>query len=184
MTPGIVSGGPPEPTADTLLVQGGYNDATGDIGLRLRLAWNAGTDQQINTAFNFKVSILPGYDPYYITDATLWLATASAAGTGLVSATENIFDSDFMGSCLASLGSSSKDDDYGVYLLDESLLCAEGAPTQVKEMWVRTGVTVQGGTNGSAGLHEVFMLYSQIPEPATILMLGLGSLVLLRIRKR
>ena len=182
---GIASGGPPTPSAVTVMVQGGQNDATGDYGLRFRLAWNAGSDDLINAGINFKVSILPGYDPYYITDATLWLATASAAGTGLVQATENMFDSDFMGRCVASLGASSEADDYGAFLMDSSLLCGpDGNPTQMKEAWVRTGVSVQGGSNGSAGLHEVFMLYSQVPEPATIMMLGLGSLALLRIRKR
>jgi hypothetical protein len=182
---GIASGGPPTPSDVLVLVQGGQNDATGDYGLRFRLAWNAGSDDLINAGINFKVSILPGYDPYFITDATLWLATASAAGTGLVQATENIYDADFMGNCVGSLGASSEADDYGVFLMDNSLLCGSGGvPAEMKDIWVRAGVTVQGGSNGSAGLHEVFMLYSQVPEPATILMLGLGSLALLRIRKR
>lgn len=181
---GISSGGPPTPSAATVMVQGGQNDATGDYGLRFRLAWNAGADQLINAGINFKVSILPDYDPWFIEDAVLWLATASAAGTGLVQATENIFDADFMGNCLASLGASSQADDYGVFLMDNSLLCASGEPVQVKEIWVRMGVTVQGGDAGSAGLHEAFMLYSQIPEPATILLLGLGALALVRKRRQ
>ncbi len=182
---GIASGGPPTPSPVTVLVQGGQNDATGDYGLRFRLAWTAGSEDLINAQINFKVSILPGYDPYYITDTTLWLATASAAGTGLVQATKNIYDAEFMGRCVASLGASSEADDYGAFLMDDSLLCGPGGvPAEMKEIWVRTGVSVQGGSNGSAGLHEVFMLYSQVPEPATIMMLGLGALALLRIRKR
>lgn len=181
---GIVSGGPAEPSAVTVLVQGGQNDATGDYGLRLRLAWNAGSDQIINAGLNFKVSILPGYDPYFITDSTLWLATASAAGTGLVQASVNIYDADFMGNSLTALAASAQADDYGVFLMDSSDLMLHGNLAQFKDIWVRTGITVQGGSNGSAGLHEVFMLYSQVPEPATILMLGLGSLALLRRRKR
>jgi hypothetical protein len=182
---GIASGGPPTPSDVTVMVQGGQNDATGDYGLRIRLAWNAGSEDLINAGINYKVSILPGYDPYFITDATLWLATASAAGTGLVQASENIYDADFMGNSLTVLSASAEADDYGAFLMDSSLLCGpSGDPAEMKEIWVRTGVTVQGGSNGSAGLHEVFMLYSQVPEPATILMLGLGSLALLRIRKK
>ncbi len=178
---GIVSGGPPEPSAVTVLVQGGQNDATGDYGLRLRLAWNAGADQLINASLNFKVSILPDYDPYFITDATLWPATASAAGTGLVQASENIYDADFMGNSLTALAASAQDNDYGAFLMDSSYFVSNA---QEKEIWVRTGVTVQGGSEGSAGLHEVFMLYSQVPEPATILMLGLGALALVRKRRQ
>jgi len=181
---GIADGGPPEPSAVTVMVQGGQNDATGDYGLRLRLAWNAGSDQVINAGINFKVSILPGYDPWFIEDAVLWLATASAAGTGLVQATENIYDADFMGNSLTALAASAQDNDYGAFLMDSSDLMLHGNLAQFKDIWVRTGVTVQGGSNGSAGLHEVFMLYSQIPEPATVFLLGLGALALLRKRRQ
>ncbi len=179
---GIATGGPPTPSAVTVLVQGGQNDATGDYGLRFRLAWNAGADQLINASVNFKVSILPDYDAWFITDATLWLATASSAGTGLVQASENIYDADFMGNSLLALAASAEDNDYGAFLMDSGDLMLHGNLEQFKEIWVRTGVTVQGGVEGSAGLHEVFTLYSQIPEPATVLLLGLGALALLRKR--
>jgi hypothetical protein len=181
---GIATGGPPIPSAVTVEVQGGQNDATGDYGLRLRLAWNAGADQLINAGINFKVSILPDYDPYFITDATLWLATCSAAGTGLVQASENIYDADFLGNSLLALAASAEDDDYGAFLMDSGDLCLHENMVQMKEIWVRFGVTVQGGDTGSAGLHEMFMLYSQIPEPTTILLLGLGALALVRKRRQ
>lgn len=181
---GLADGGPPTPSSSTILIQGGQNDATGDYGLRLRLSWTAGSDEFINAGINFKVSILPGYDPFFIEDAVLWLATASAAGTGLVQSSENIYDADFLGNSLAVLSASAQSGDFGAFLIDSDDLRLFGNPTQVKEMWVRMGVTVQGGNAGSAGLHEIFMLYSQVPEPATILMLGLGSLALLRRRKR
>jgi hypothetical protein len=137
-----ISNGVLAPTPDTVLVQGGQNDATGDYGLRFRLAWNAGSDQLINASINFKAEILPGYDPWFIEDATLWMSTASATGTGLVQATENIFDADFLGNCLTSMGTSSQADDYGVYLMDSSLFCLQGQPVSVKEIWVRMALPV------------------------------------------
>jgi hypothetical protein len=166
---GIAYGGPSTPSSSTILIQGGQNEATGDYGIRLRLAWNAGSDQLINTDINFKVSILPGYDRFFIAEAVFWLATAGAAGTGLVQANENIYDADFMGNSLTVLSTSAQTDYYGAFLMDSSYLMLHGNLTQAKELWVRTGITVQGGTNGSAGLHEVFVLYSQLPKPATIL---------------
>jgi hypothetical protein len=166
---GIAFGGPPTPSSTTILIQGGQNEATGDYGIRLRLAWNAGSDQFINTGINFKVSILPGYDRFFIEDAVLWLATASAAGTGLVQATENIYDADFMGNSLTVLSTYTQADDYGAYLMDSSYLMLHGNLTQAKEIWVRTGVTVQGGSNASVGLYEIFVLYGQVPKPPTIL---------------
>ena len=88
-----------------------------------------------------------------------------------------------MGNSLLALAASAEDDDYGAFLMDSGDLCLHTNMVQMKEIWVRTGVLVQGGTNGSAGLHEVFMLYSQVPEPATIMMLGLGALALVRMRR-
>lgn len=166
---GFAYGGPLTPSSSTILIQGGQNEATGDYGIRLRLVYNAGSYQFINTSINFKVSIPAGYERFFIEDATLWLATASAAGTGLVQATENMYDADFMGNSLTVLSTSVQEDDYGAFLMDSSNFMLHGNLIQKKELWVRTGITIQGGTNGSAGLHEVFLLYSQVPKPTTIL---------------
>ena len=166
---GFAYGGPLTPSSSTILIQGGQDESTGDYGIRLRLVCNAGSEQFINTVINFTVSILAGYDRFYIEEAALWLATASAAGTGLVQATENIYDADFMGNSLTVLSTSVQEDDYGVFLTDRSNFMFQGNSIQKKELWVRTGITIQGGTNGSAGLHEVFLLYSQVPKPMTIL---------------
>jgi len=166
---GFAYGGPLTPSSSTILIQGGQNEATGDYGIRLRLVYNAGSYQFINAGINFKVSILAGYERFFIEEAALWLSTASAAGTGLVQATENIYDADFMGNSLTALSTSVQEDDYGVFLTDSSNFKLQGNLIQKKELWVRTGITIQGGTNGSAGLHEVFLLYSQMPKPPTIL---------------
>jgi hypothetical protein len=184
---GIATGGPPTPSAVTVLVQGGQDDMSGNYGLRFRLAWNAGTDQLINANINFKTEILAEYPDWYITDAVLFLAVAGATGEGLVDASEMVYDASFMGNALAALTGSREAGDGGANLIDSSLLQLDSNPVEVKEIWVRTGVIVRGGTGDLAGtgnLSEVFMLYSQVPEPTTIFMLGLGALALLRKRRK
>ena len=181
---GIAAGGAFVPGADSVLVRGGQNIDTGDYGLQFRLAWIVGTNQLINANIDFKVSIAPGYNPWYMEDAVLFLMTAGATGTGAVNATELIYDSSFMGNCLAALDVSREYGDKGSDLRNESQFELDGEPVMAKEIWVETGIIISGGTGGTAQLTEVFMLYSQIPEPATIILLGLGSLALLRTRKR
>jgi len=179
---GLAYGGVLEPTADSILIQGGQDNETGKPGIRFLLLWDAGSNQLINAAINFKVSA--AYEHCCIKDATLMLKAADITGTGLVGATENIYDADFLGNSLASLATSYQTDDFGSFLTDGSDLSINGVPTPTKEIWVRTGITIQGGTNGSANLYEVSMLYGHIPEPATVLLLFFGSFSLLRIRRR
>lgn len=179
---GLAYGGVLEPTADSILIQGGQDNDTGNLGIRFLLLWAAGSNQLINAAINFKVSA--AYEHCCIKDATLNLEAADISGTGLAGATENIYDADFLGNSLASLATSSQADDFGAFLTDDSDLSINGVPTPTKEIWIRTGITIQGGTNGSASLYEVSMLYGHVPEPATVLLLGFGSLAFLRMRRR
>jgi hypothetical protein len=179
---GISDGGPPEPSAATVEVMG--TTMMGDHGLWIRLAWNSGVDQLINAQINFKVSILPDYDPWFIEDAMLLIPSAGATDDGLVTVTEAIYATEIPINPLAMLDCKREGGDGGVNLDDSSYF--EGG-AQLKEIWVRMGITVRGGYSpdpGTGSLTEIFVLYSQIPEPTTILLLGLGSLALLRIRKR
>ena len=180
----IAAGGAFAPSADSVFVRGGQNDETGDYGLQFRLAWIVGSEQLINANIDFKVSVLPGYDPWFMEDAVLFLMSAGATGTGSVSANEIIYDSSFMGNPLAALDVSREFGDGGSDLINHSQFELDNEPAMVKEIWVETSIIISGGTAGTAQLSEVYMLYSQVPEPTTIILLGLGSLALLRIRKR
>lgn len=176
---GIAEGGALTPNADSVLVQGGIEDVTGQYGLRFRLNWDVGSEQSINAGINFVVSILDGYDPWFIEGAYMVLSVAGATGTGVVAATETIWDGAMpFGNWLATLSTSWQVGDTGLDLKDNASFA------QIKQIWVRKGITITGGDNGTAKLNEIFQMYSQIPEPATMILLGLGSLALLRIRKR
>jgi hypothetical protein len=167
---GFATGGAIEPDADSVFVQGGQNSVTGDYGLRFNFSWSAISNQIVNTTLSFKVSILPGFDDYFIKDVWLNITGASANGTGGVHVGETVWDTPFFdpeGNIIASLSCSKQEDDGGAYLADY----AEFAP--LKEIWIHSkDISVTGGTDGTAHLSEFFQFYSQIPEPATLVLLG------------
>lgn len=175
---GIGTGGALAPDATSVFVQGGKISGTENYGLRFLLGWNAGSNQTVTiSSLSFKVSIMAGYDEWFIEDASMYLTAASATGTGVVNISQAIWDEPF-GSVLASLSGSKEYLDGGAYLT------ASANFAQVKDIWVSSGISITGGTGGTAYLGETYLLYSQIPEPATVFLLGLGALALLRKRRQ
>jgi len=176
------AGGVIPPNADTLFVQGGWDDATGNYGLRFLLAWQAYSGEIINATLGFKVAIRPGYDAYFIKDVWLYLTGVSATDTGGVSVGETVWDAPFPeGNIIASLSCSKQEDDDGANLWDS----AEFAP--LKEIWIRSkdiSLTGGSGPGGNAHLSEMYQFYSQIPEPATLVLLGMGGVWIFNRRKR
>ena len=177
---GVAEGGALPPNPDAMMVQGGKNSITGDYGLKFNFSWNAISNQTINATLSFKVSIRPGYDEY-IKDVWLDITGVSANGTGVVNVGEEVWDVPFYtpGAVpIASLSCSKWEGSSSAYLVDY----AEFTP--LKDVWIRSkAVSVTGGTNGAAQLAEFFQFYSQIPEPATLVLLGLGSAILFAKRR-
>jgi hypothetical protein len=175
----VVDGGATISDPNMMTVQGVQDGTTGDYGLRFNdFTWSVVSNQIITVDLSFKVSILPdpNYEDYFIKDVWLYLTGAGAAGTGVVYAGENIWDTFPMGNNIASLSCSIWDG--GARLSDY----AEFAP--FKEIQIQTKyISVTGGANGSAHFSEFFQFYGQVPEPATVCLLGLGTLGLIR-RKR
>ena len=169
------------PSADALFVQGGQDTTTGDYGLRFQFAWVALSGQTVNTDLKFKISILPGYDNYFIKDVGMDISGASATGAGGIVVGEIVRDAPF-GNIIASLSCSKDPYDGGAYLTDYAEFT-----TPAKEIWIWSkDLSVTGGTNGSAHISEFYQFYSQtqIPEPATIILLCTGTLALLKRKKR
>ena len=175
-------GGAIAPNPSSVFVQGGWDDVSGDYGLRFLPSWNAGTNQTLNANLNFTVAILddPAWEDWYIEDVRLILSGASATGTGLVSASETVWDGPIpTGQVLASLSVSKQEFDGGAQLTD----WAEFDP--VKIIWVRKDISIVGGTgqDGSAHLSEMFQFFSQAPEPTSVALLALGAVGILRARR-
>jgi len=174
---GFSDGGALEPNPDKMFVQGGRNSVTGDYGLKFNFSWSAISNQTVNTTLSFKVSILPGYDDYFIEDVWLDITGVSANGTGGVHVGEVVRDAG--GTIVASLSCSKQEGDSGAYLVDY----AEFA--HLKEIWIQAkDITITGGTSGSAHLSEFYQFYSQIPEPATVVLLATAGVWILTRKKR
>ena len=175
----IVEGGPPEPSAATVKVEG--IQIGDEYGLYFQIAMSAASDQLISAKINFKITTS---DPWVIESAKLWVPGAGATGDGLVTISENIFDAQYFGNQLTDELNCSIEDGSTI-ILREEVLDWVGSP--LDEVWVYTGIIVRGGYDpgvGTANITEVYMLYTQVPEPTTILLLGLGALALVRKRRQ
>jgi hypothetical protein len=172
-----VSGGAILPDPNLLTVQGVIWNETGDYGLRFDgVSWDVGSNQTISVNLSFKISVL---DANYIKDVWLYLTGAYAFGTGVTGVGENVW-ANFPGdmnpvatlSCWATSGDSRLADYKDFNPLKEVYI-------QAKTLYV------YGGTSGLAHFNEFFQFYSQIqvPEPATVALLGLGALSLIRRKK-
>lgn len=177
-----VDGGAFPPDPNQMTVQSVRWVETDDYGLRFDgVAWNVISGQTIAVNLSFKVSIRddPEYDNYYIKDVWLYLTGAGATGTGAVNVGENVWDEfpSTSENIIATLNCSVWDG--GAKLADY----AEFAP--LKEIWVQTKyLSVIGGANGTAHFSEFFQFYSQIPEPATLVLLGTAGLWIFTRKKR
>jgi len=168
---GSASGGAIVPDTNSIFVQGGLNNITGDYGLRFNLSWNAFPNQTVNATLSFKVSVRDGYDNY-IKDVGLDITGVSANGTGGVNLGESVRD--LNDSPLALLFCTVYPDSPPEDAVDYE----EFRP--VKAIWIHSkDISCTGGTDGSAHISEFYQYYSQVPEPATITLFGTAGFWLL-----
>jgi hypothetical protein len=146
----------------------------GEYGLHIVGSWTAFGSQVAGMTFSYQVT---ADAPNQITGATLWAPGAGSVGGGSVAIVENIFDQ-VPGPPLAS--------PLLVYANangSQLLATASIQPTQ-SFLFAFKDVIVQGGGGSGLGLlSEFFQTFPQVPEPATLGLLAIGGLAMLR-RKR
>jgi len=137
------------------------------------------------------VEVSPDYPALFIKDVGMRLNGVSATGTGLVSAGEQVTDGptvDLNNNILANLDVSRQDnlaldqlEDHTDWTVDNGV---DPVYPMVKKIWVTKDIQVNAGTDGSASLSGFVQSFSQVPEPTTMAMMGLGSLTLFVCRRR
>jgi len=190
----IADGGAVKPTTDGFLVTGGFNDFNDDgqwqfgedVVLKLNLSLSVGKGQVQNITVGFGVRVNGEVPNALINDVALEATGISAEGTGSANISETVFDSAPPGATpLVSPPLS-----VGVFNDDANLQdVARFAP--IDEIFVVKDIAVSGGSGilqgeslpGRAHISEIFQSFSQVPEPATVALLGLGGLVMIRRRK-
>ena len=128
-----------------------------------------------NIVFKYTVTVT---DPnFHISDIHLSITGTSGNG-GLGSVSENVFTNGFGGTSVGTLQAT-------IPTNGSDVAFANIVPT-VDKLWVQKDVIVAGGgaANGSASITIIDQSFSQVPEPSTMVLVGLGLLGLVAVRRK
>ncbi len=159
----------------------------GDYGLRFNGGWSAPAGTISDSTIKFHVSVLPDAVArgWQIKDNSLWISgygVSSTSDGAAVSVSENVYTSD------PDVGHTNPVANKFVYYKNDNdnTLYDHKEFVPVTEVWIVKDVIAYGGTGstGVAHMSEFYQTFSQVPEPATIALLGLGSLVLVYRKKK
>jgi len=102
--------------------------------------------------------------------------TGSAGNGGLGTVAEQAFVGGFGATSVGNISAS----------IPGSTTAAADIVPPVSELWVEKDVTVAGGgaANGFAGISIIQQTYSQVPEPSTLLLVGLGLLGVVAVKRK
>ena len=201
---GFSLGGAFKPSLEGIFVQGGYDDQTGNVGLRFITSWTAGAGQLLNAKLGFDVAVADD-GRSLIEDVSMVLSDASATGASVIAASETVTGP--TGAILAQLSVSKQVGDGNFYLCDHADFRPVGTIHVSKDFSVVGGAfySIDGGTlpdgdlppatnyvipsgipigNGVAHVSGFYQYFSQVPEPASLALLGFGATAILAHRKR
>ena len=102
--------------------------------------------------------------------------TGSAGFGGLGTVGENVFVGGFGGTQVGSIQAS----------IPGTQTSATNIVPSVTELWVQKDVIVSGGNaaNGFASITVIDQTFSQVPEPSTMLLVGLGLLGMVAVKRK
>ncbi len=176
------------PNPGSIQVTGVY--IGGNYGIRFNAPWLAGQGSIVNSTISFQVLVVPGSDMYISGNLFSLTASSVASANGLISAVETVWDAE-PGSVganrVSSLGLVDMADPANQKLTDYRDFQMGGDDVQLKEIWVRKDITLVGGGAGEFGLthlSEFTQTFAQVPEPASMGMLGSGIIVAMLRRSK
>jgi hypothetical protein len=150
----------------------------GDYGMQINGAWSAPAGQLSDSTVEFHASILAPYiaQGYAFKDNSLWMTAFGVSNNtsgGAVSVSENLYATH---PSSQTSPFSNKFVYYQSSANNQLLDAASFAP--ITDMWVVKDVVAYGGTGavGAAHLSEFYQTFSQVPEPGTFVLLGMGLL--------
>jgi hypothetical protein len=162
-----------------------YGDRV-EYGLKIDPSLGAGTNQVADVLFEFDLAVSPNAPDMYIVDNTLTMQNVGQSGNGKVQISEAVT------AVVDGVNQMVFDLPKYVYLQEDAadLVDHKEFDGMFKEIHVTKDILVAGTglenstEPSSAHLSLFWNTFSQVPEPATMSLLGLGGLVALRRRRR
>jgi hypothetical protein len=152
---------------------------SGSYGMQFDAVWNAAGGGLADSTIEFRATA-PS-PSYAFTGNDLWLTAYGIAGTnppGIVAVSENLYASN-----PATIPPPKSFVNELAYYRNDSdnQTSVEGSFAPVTQMWVIKDVGANGGVGdtGVAHLSQFYQTFTQVPEPSTIVLLGIGGLGLL-----